>query len=250
MDLTVITGWSPDGYHLYGRNFMEGFTRHWPADVRLVTYVEKREGLKRAEEILIQDLPEVTDFLARHRGNMEAKGIEPNDRWGPKSLQHGYDYRFDAYRFGRVPLYIRHAAHEVGEGRMIWLDGDVMTFAPVTEDLIDRVLPEGVAVSYLGRVAKHSEIGFQGYRLPDALPFIDEFADWYATDSFLRLHEWHTAYCFDRTADGFPGLCRTLTPEGKKHVWFQSPLGEAMDHLKGERRKKLGRSPERPENAA
>lgn len=128
---------------------------------------------------------------------------------------------------------------------MIWLDGDVMTFAPLTEDLVDRVMPDGVAVSYLGRVNKHSEIGFQGYRLPEALPFIETFADWYATDAFLSLREWHSAYCFDETVKRFPDLCRSLTPTGKGHVWFQSPLGEAMDHLKGNRRKTLGRSPER-----
>lgn len=248
MDLTVVTGWSPEGYELYGRNFMDGFERFWPKDVRLLAYVEETRGLARAEEIVIHDVPGVASFLARHEGNLETRGRRPNERWSEKNRARGYDYRFDAYKFGRVPIYLRHAAGLLGKGPMIWLDGDVMTFALVTTELIGRVLPESADVAYLGRVGKHSEIGYQGYRLPAAHPFICEFANLYLTDGFLQLPEWHSAYCFDHTVRHFEGApLRTLnlTPEGSRHVWFQSPLGQAMDHLKGDRRKQRGRSAER-----
>jgi hypothetical protein len=44
---------------------------------------------------------------------------------------------------------------------------------------------------------------------------------------------------------------KNLTPEGRgvNHVWHDSPLAEYMDHLKGPKRKQLGKSPERGEKA-
>lgn len=249
MSLTVVTGWSPEGYELYGRTFVESFERFWPNDVRLIAYVEQRRSLMRAEQILVGDIPEIADFLKRHQANAEARGRQPTHRWSAKSRARGYDYRFDAHKFGRVPLYLRHAAAVVREGPMIWLDGDVVTFAPVTPDLIEDVLPPDVDVSFLGRYGKHSEIGFQGYRLPGALPFINAFADWYTADAFWALPEWHSAYCFDETMRRTPGRYHNLTPGGSGHVWFQSPLGDVMDHLKGDKRKVRGRSAERPAHA-
>lgn len=246
--VTVVTGWSPEGYALYGRRFVQSFARFWPRDVRLLVYVEETERLPRGEQRIVSDVPTVKAFLERHRRNPKVNGRAPTEGWTEKDRRRGYSFRFDAWKFGRVPLYIRDAAREIERGVLIWLDGDVVTFKEVTPALFRTVLPKGADVSYLGRKGYHSEIGFQGYRLPGARPFIETFAEWYATGAFLHLDEWHSAHVFDATRQAceVTGLrCHNLTPNGSGHVWFQSPLGAVMDHLKGDNRKARGWSLER-----
>src|SRR6267154_2086897 len=53
-------------------------------------------------------------------------------------------------------------------GRLFWVDADVFTFAPVTHDLLNRVLPAERALSCLDRGQYHSECGFVGYNLDDS----------------------------------------------------------------------------------
>jgi hypothetical protein len=64
----------------------------------------------------------------------------------------------------------------------------------------------------------------------------------------FALPEWHSAFVFDWVR-GIAQLDEAnLTPEGRGHVWLQSPLARYTDHMKGAR-KALGYSPERMRKA-
>ena len=244
--LTVCTGWSPSGWVEYGQRFLETFCRYWPQSVKLIVYAEVPVYMPRGECRLIWEIPGCQDFLERHVNSRKARGTAINPAtWKPRAVLHGYNWRFDAYKWckqGFIPL----AASEHAKGDLLcWLDGDVVTHRDVPEGFIESLLPDGKDVAYLGRGKNyHSEIGFQLYRLPQARPMLQRFRDYYASDEVFQLEEWHSAYVFDkaRKETGIAG--HDLTPGGVGHVWFQSPLRECLDHLKGAR-KGIGKSIER-----
>lgn len=248
--LTVVTGWSPAGWDEYGRRFWESFDRYWPPSVDLVVYgesprmLESRVGRKTAFRTL-SSIPGCVEFLKRHDGSRTVAGRAPalgfEARWKPKHYQTGYNFRFDALKFCRQGFIPHDAARLLPSAPsqlLCWLDGDVVTLKPVPAGYVEGLLPRGSAVAYLGRGDKHSEIGFQLYRIPDAASMLKEFRNLYDSDRVFNLKEWHSAFAFDiaRTTTGTTG--RDLTPGGFGHVWQQSPLRGLTDHLKGDRKKK------------
>ena len=131
---------------------------------------------------------------------------------------------------------------------VIWLDGDVVSFADVPETLVDDLVPEDAAVTFLGRGPKHSEIGFLAFRIPLAVPLLQSMWRAYASDIFLDLGEWHSAYVFDHARlfhEKRGMVTHDLTPDGRQHVWWQSELCRWLDHLKGDDRKERGMSGQR-----
>lgn len=247
-NLAVVTGWSPSGWHEYGRRFVETFDRHWPHDVPLRIYVEEFSPLppcrRDVRQVLLDEVPGCRAFLERHRNSARANGREVRPEWKESCRAAGYNYRFDAWKFSRQGFIPYHAALALGAGLLCWLDGDVVSLRDVPTGFVEGLLREGAALAYLGRGDKHSEIGFQLYRIPDALPMLREFSALYDTDAVFDLGEWHSAFAFDvaRRRAGLPAV--DLTPGGSGHVWLASPLRKYSDHLKG-KRKRLGRSPER-----
>lgn len=259
--LTVCTGWSPAGWIEYGQRFATTFDRYWPKDVRLVVYGEQAVPLPRGEFRLLSQIDGCMEFLQRNdnaiaRGQVPGVGFE--SKWKPKHRAAGYNFRFDAWKFcrqGFIPFdaFMGCDPNAAGSERelLCWLDGDVVTHAPVPRGFIEGLLPEGKDVAYLGRGQKHSEIGFQLYDITGldrgegpAARMLEAFREIYASDEVFTLKEWHSAYVFDeaRRRTGVAG--HDLTPGGEGHVWHQSPLRAMTDHLKGKRKAK-GRSDER-----
>lgn len=243
--LTVVTGWSPSGWKEYAHRFVETFCRHWPVDVRCIAYVEERQKLPdRIEQRLLSDIPGCMEFLDRYRDDPLANGRQPTERWKDKERRAGYSYKWDAWKFSRQGFVPWHASKQINEGLLCWLDADVVTFKNIPAGFIESLLPDGCDLAYLGRGAKHSEIGFQLYRVPEASFMLNAFSAYYDQGHVFDLPEWHSAYVFDVARKSSGIHAHNLTPNGSGHVWFQSPLGKYMDHAKGSR-KITGVSPER-----
>lgn len=257
MKITVCTGWSPAGYLEYGKRFAESFDRFWPKAVDLVVYGEEPVDLPRGEFRLLADIEGCAEFLARH-DNAVARGVEPNDqtraKWKPKHFANRYNFRFDAWKFcrqGFIPWHTFLGLSYLDDPQLlVWLDGDVVTHAPVPPAFIEGLLPARKEIAYLGRGEKHSEIGFQLYRIDGdtgedrVARMLELFRDIYANDEVFALREWHSAYVFDEARRRTQVAAHDLTPGGHGHVWHQSPLRMYTDHLKGKRKDK-GRSDER-----
>lgn len=257
--LTVVTGWSPAGYLEYGRRFAETFDRYWPPAVNLVVYGEQPCVLPRGEFRTLDQIPGCMEFLERNDTPKARGEYVPGEshNWKPSAVQKGYNFRFDARKFSRQGFIPMHAYWQLsktsspdGSKYLCWLDGDVVTHRKIPSGFIESLLPLGASVAYLGRGAKHSEIGFQLYDVSHAWAgvMLHAFAAMYAIDAVFRLKEWHSAYVFDevrRRCERQIGMrSHDLTPGGSGHVWHQSPLRIYMDHLKGKRKEK-GRSDER-----
>lgn len=250
MKTTVVTSFSPAGYELYGRRFMQAFDRYFSDSVELVVYTEggARYILEPWQRGWIgRDLwllPNFRGFHERHAGSALANGREPAPGWKIKDLEDGYSYRFDAVKFCRKVFAIADASSRIRDGLLVWLDADSYAHEPVPEDLFSQLIGDA-DVAYLGRDGTHSECGFLAFRIPAAVPLIIQWENLYRKDTCFQEREWHDSYLFDRARLMSPQtVCRNLTPGGRRHVWMASPLAAFMDHLKGDR-KQMGFSPER-----
>lgn len=244
--LTVCTGMWNQAYEIHGKEFLEKFDRHWPKDVSLLCYADKKFDVPRGGWRNLWDVPGCFDFRERHKNSAMANGRLPMEGWRPKDHQRGYTYRHDAVKWAPQAMIPRAALFEGDADILVWLDADVMTNKDVPDNWVDELLGD-YDVAYLGRGRYHSEIGFLAFRLPAAQECVISFSWFYESDEVFKLPEWHSAYVFDhvrKRLERKTGLkTNNLTPSGYGHVWFQSPLAEYTDHLKGQR-KHLGYSPE------
>jgi len=233
--LTVCTGWSPAGWLEYGEAFATSFARYVDQSVELVAYVEEPVDLPRGECRSVLEIPGCSQFLTKYRDDMRATGREVRRDWKPSAKAAGYNFRWDARKFCRQGFIPLAAALECKTEYLAWFDADVVFTAGVSAREIEELLPAGYAIAYLGR-RRWSEIGFQLYRLPDALPMLERFAAYYRDETVFDLDEWHSAFVFDRAreASGVPAL--DLTPGAEGEIWSRTYLGRFSQHLKGNRK--------------
>ena len=246
-DITVITSFSKKLFWDYGHWFLSTWLRHWPASIPVVVVSEDwdEEDWDRPPnsghiEILnlLEISPACATFLERHKENDVAKGLAINQPhpWGKHPRRDKYNFRFDAYKFSRKVFAIQAVAHTRLPGRLYWIDADIYTDKQAIPAHIDQMLPPDVDVSFLGRPGYHSECGFIGYRLPEALQFIDFFASLYDSDKVFELGQQHDSWVFDRVRETFSHLrYHDHHSSGMKHVraFEDSPLGDFCIHLKG-----------------
>lgn len=248
LGLTIVTGWSPQGWYEYGMRFYETFARHWHPSIKLVVYGEKPPPIPipRAQWRDLLAIPGCADFLDRHMQNRDAHGNVPRQGFRERERLNGYSFRFDAWKFCRQGFIPWDASLHCDTPLLCWLDGDVVTHADVPAGAIQALLPAHKDLAFLGRQGTHSEIAFQLYRVAACAKMLTEFKELYRSDAVFKLRQWHSAFVFDhaRLETMDPNRWHNLTPEGFGHVWFQSPLKRWLDHLKG-KRKEHGQSPER-----
>jgi hypothetical protein len=238
--MKVITGWSPSGWLQYGQKFLSSFERFWPVEVELRVYVEEffeiQESKRFIEQVKLDAIPGCMDFINKYRGDKRANGELVQKNWKDSCKINGYNFKFDAWKFCRQGFIPYHAAQEMATGVLCWLDGDVVTNRAVPTGFIEGLIPEHAAVAYLGRGPKHSEIGVQIYRVPEAMPVLQDFSEFYRTETVFGLKEWHSAYVFDEARKMSDVRTHDMTPGGSGNVWLQSPMAAYTEHLKGKRK--------------
>lgn len=243
-DVTVCTGWHPPAWEQYARIFVESFVRH--SSARLVAYTEEPVVLpERCELRALWEIPGTKDFVGRCAALPERGGRAPVPGWRPKDGRRGYAWRWDSVRFFKQCVIPAAVAPELPDGdALVWFDADVVFFADMAADFVDRQLGQS-DVCYLGR-NKGSEIGFWAVRLNRrSRAFLADLASLYLDDRVFTLSEWHSAFAFDHARKGSGMSQHNLTPGRRDHVWMHSPLAAFSDHLKGDR-KNIGHSPEHP----
>lgn len=243
MHTTIVTGFSAKGYAEYGQRFMDTFKQYGNGhDLHL--YTQDVTLIKDCEQFQQGDIPGLEDFLQYSAGLPETQGKAATKSWKPKEIKAGYSYRFDAFKFCKMVFTMHAAAHYIGKGYMVWLDGDNVVRDTLPSDLAERSLPEGGDYAYLGREPKHTETGYLVFRLPEALPILDSWVRYYSRLTFLQEKEWHSAFLFDRARECHPEIRgHNLTPGGKGHVIHKCWVGTIFDHQKGAR-KGMAKSPE------
>jgi hypothetical protein len=246
----VVSSCSAKGWEEYGERFVASYKRFWPSDIPLYLVSEDELPPQKGLTLLSLHLSEpATAFLNRHKDDARAHGRvmkESDQGWKASKIARGYNFRYDAFRFAKKVFAIDYVARTFAQDirRLFWVDGDVVTFAPLPRQMLDRVLPRTSALSCLDRGQYHSECGFVGYNLehPATRDFIARFAALYASDAVFELQEWHDSWVFDYLRHQLQLPTFAIPHRSRSHPFVNSELGRVMDHKKGDR-KNYGRTP-------
>jgi len=233
----VVTTCHGTGWAIYGRKMVLTFKRFWPASIPLVLYNDGfKPDLQTSEA---RELPKwLTEFKARNGDTPKRRGID-----------HGkpYNMLFDAVRFSHKVAAFIDAARRTTADVLIWIDADVITHSPVTEEFLDRLwLDKNAALAWLWRSHKYPETGFFMLKMnhPSTPGLLAAWETLYTQDMLFQLDHWTDCHALaaavDRMHVPWTSLSGAFHYTG--HPFVNGPLGSVMDHLKGNERKRMGRS--------
>lgn len=256
-DYECFTTFHKKGWELYGRKMAKSFDEHWPKEIKLYLYCEDLASFhasilkeKLSDRVIIKDLfaecPQIKPFLKEY-DNEKNRGVR-GDNW---------DYRYDAIKFSYKVFAQCHMIRNSQGKKIIYLDGDTLTFTEPPMNEVEKLLPNDCMCTYLGRdetskKTPFTETGYHMYNLghPNIQEFADVFENIYTSGKVIDLRFQVDCYTFDvarRTIEGKYNIKNyNISPMGeklgKKHPFVNSVLGTFMDHLKGPKRKVKGKS--------
>ena len=222
MRYLACTSFSPEGYKVYGKRFLESFLRHWPIEI-VVFYEDQKPDLDN-DRILYLNLCDDREFTSFQ-------------------AEYGFfgttDYRLMATKFS--PKVFSITSNRIPQTDwLIWVDADVETFKDVDETFFDKTCLKEFNGSYIGRKDwDHSECGFVSYNLGNGgKEFLEDFRSLYSTGMLFSLPQWHDSYAFDyireQNGNKFFNLAQDLSG---MHPWPETILGDYMVHSKGPKAK-------------
>lgn len=238
--IVVITSMHAKGWEDYGARFVSTFSKMWPADVTLEIYAEGFSADVTDARVHILDFHQVCGDKSRTFDTLYQNVL------GNASLNVGHNYRLLADKFARKGFVITAALARHEGQRVIWLDSDIYSFAPVRQQFIrelTRLDQPGVFCTYLRRFGMHTESGFLSFNAAHSLTrdFIQRYESLYLSGGVFHLEGWTDCHVFDwvkalHVAEGHATAYCELPSIGNRHVFVNSPLGLLMDHLKGSRK--------------
>lgn len=246
--IAAVTTCSADGWRQYGHRMVESWLRHWPADARLVVYVEGWTAPSAPNLVQAHFPAWFLRWKMRHEGRPDAVGRDrrQNRRGVP------YDFRRDCVRFAHKVAAIVDATDGLEDGLAVWLDADTLTHEPVDEAWLRGMLPAGRYLAWLERTRpSYPECGFLLFDCGSAghSRFMDRLRALYESDAVFRLSETHDSFAISHLVASCVGAGWLPAPvdlsgsaRTKHHPFPASVLGERLDHCKGAR-KAYGRTP-------
>ena len=208
--------------------------RFWPADNKIFLYHQ----LPTTEQIfsnrvhwidLYATCPELLHFAKKWHDDPRANGAG-----GKKN-----SFRWNAIKFAHKTFAIWHAARQISNGWLIWVDCDAIILKAIDDEFINKTCPPNKCISYLGRKGKYSECGFVAYNLDKAetKQFLNDWESLYTSGKFIDLPETHDSYTFDHIRKTFcdQNLFYDLNQHSitDKNPFQNSLLGSHMAHAKG-----------------
>lgn len=243
-NISVVTCYNKQGFYQTGSLLINSFIKFWPKEVSLRVYVDDpipKSDLIRDPRVTykILNIKELMDFKEKHSLNKKARGYCSEDR---SSVSRVYNYRFDAVRFSHKVFALFQFLQESETDLLVWLDGDTRTHSPISIRDIESWCPNGKFAGYLARPWLYTETGFHIFDMKHvvAKDFLDAWKQYYINDSIFDLDMWTDCHTYDAAMKKFDeSYWHNLSPPIKhNHPFINGPLGEFMDHMKGERKKK------------
>ena len=267
MKIKVITSYKPGTWETYAKRGITSMVKRLPEDVDIFVYCEEPEPDFIDKRITYIDLntsePALFEFKNKYKNDPVANGelIEiPNGvRRSPKLEgldKNKISFLWDAVKFSNKVFCIVNAVRNSSNyDYVVWLDADTYTHTPMPINFLQDLLPQDTMLTYLGRErgnqAIYPECGFVGYNLnhQEIQNFINEWEQLYKTGDIFNLLEWHDSAVFWHLSKKYKTEKRiTVNDIGYNagvsghHVFVNSKLGMYIDHLKGDNRKRIGRS--------
>jgi len=241
----VVTTFSDAGLELYGNRMLETFAEFWPKNVTLYAYYDTVKPKLQADNIVYipftELCPDHYKFVDRHKNNQR---IIDDHNVTPKLR-----FKWQAIRFSYKAFVQEAHGLQFKDRYMIWCDADTFTHTPITEEWLRDLTRENCYLSILGRQKQYTETGWVMFDTvhPYHPEFLHRYINYYLTDEFLKLDEWHDCWILDTVIGQMTSESKinvhNLTPECVSgHPFLTGILGTRMDHLKGPDRKIQGTS--------
>lgn len=250
---SVVTTFHKPGYDLYGKRMINTFIKNWPKDVTLYVYHQDVVPTESAPNVVMRDLNQVvelTAFKEKWKDDPKARGWTDDSTKRHDDKRQKIGFRWDAIRFSHKVYAIFDCARSCNSDVLYWMDADTVCHSPITLDFIAERAPANIDIGFLGRKGKYSECGLYSMNLRSerTQAFLKEFQRVWddAENGIFKMEEWHDSYVFDEVRLKMPELksydwsSHLITGEG--HPLINSAWGAYLDHLKGDDRKKLGKS--------
>ena len=259
----AVTTFHAKGLEIYGQRMIDTFLKNWPEEVKLYLYPEncdlRTPSGDRVSIVDINTVEKLSNFKSRWKNVPKANGDVSADPVRSKRRDAGKGFKWDAVRFAHKVYTIFDCAQKTDSDILLWMDADTICHSPITIERVNQLIPDGQDLCYLGRHGKFSECGLYSLdlRSVQAREFLKEFQRVYdqAEQGIFLMDEWHDSFVFDRVRERLPSLKQhnwsekliDLRPRlgnsaGEGHPLINSDWGAYLDHLKGDDRKKLGRS--------
>jgi hypothetical protein len=248
----VVTTFHAKGYEQYAQKFIKTFIQMWPETVNLYVYTENCQISESAPNLVVRDLHSssqpLVNFKNKWRNVPKANGDVSQDPVRSKRRDAGKGFKWDAVRFAHKVYSIFHCAQNCDADILLWMDADMICHSPVSENILNSLIPVNADLCYLGREGKFSECGLYSMKLQseNIKKFLKNFQGFYddAESGIFTLDEWHDSFVFDAVrklnslseVDWSKGLIK-----GEGHPLINSAWGAYLDHLKG-KRKEYGKS--------
>tara|TARA_A100001015_G_scaffold313735_1_gene421655 strand:+ start:662 stop:1471 length:810 start_codon:yes stop_codon:yes gene_type:complete len=240
--LEVVTTYNKKYYDICGKKMIETFIAHWPKDVTLYCYYQEQEPEIYADNVQYIDLyganPQLKRFIFDNQLDEKKNGI----------INGEYDFQRDGVKFSHKVFAQTHSLKRSTSDIILYLDADTYTHAKPNLDYIDSIMPEDHLCTYFGRPRLYDETGFymhnvqhnKSMRWAEALEKIYTEGELW---TYPLQVDCYTMYAGRQKFKDEPqlDLVEHHGGLGKKHPFVNSPLGEFLDHLKGDR-KELGHS--------
>ena len=259
----VVTTFHDEGLKLYAQRMIDTFCKNWPRDIILYIYPEKCDPIisdkDRIKSFDLDNVIELNLFKQKWKDVPKANGDVSNDPIRSKRRDSGKGFKWNAVRFSHKVYAIFDCARKADVDILIWMDADNVCHSPIDMSTIRKLIPIEQDLCYLGRQGKFSECGLYSMNLQtEAIQkFLKEFQRVYddADNGIFKMAEWHDSFVFDEIRKTIPNLKQynwsanlaDLRPRpgnsvGEGHPLINTEWGRYLDHLKGDDRKKLGRS--------
>ena len=244
-----VTSFSGKHYDIYAKKMLESVVEHWADNLKLIVYYdtvteEQKKDFPKSPIIEYRDLDKVEDraiFLDK------MKGYD-----GTSNGQMPYDFRMDALRFchkvyALTDYFLEISENEAKGGWLIWMDADVLTTSPLSEEILFQAFPKDSELIHLGRTdIDFSETGFIGFNLDTMHShyFLADIRGCYDIGEVLAYREWTDAFIMTRFIKIYAahGMKVHNLSEGASGlaVFPQSKLADFMIHYKGNLKNTIG----------
>tara|TARA_R100001079_G_scaffold15339_1_gene7591 strand:+ start:1175 stop:3472 length:2298 start_codon:yes stop_codon:yes gene_type:complete len=237
-----VTSFSGRHFDVYAKKMLESVVEHWADDLKLIVYYdtvteEQKKEFPQSPIIEYRDLDQVED---RTKFLEKMKGYD-----GTSNGQMPYNFRMDALRFchkvyALTDYFLEVSENEVKGGWLIWMDADVLTTSPLSEEILFEAFPKDAELIHLGRTdIDFSETGFIGFNLDTMHShyFLADIRGCYDIGEVLAYREWTDAFIMTRFIKIYAahGMKVHNLSEGATGlaVFPQSNLAKFMVHYKG-----------------
>ena len=237
-----VTSFSGRHFDVYAKKMLESVVEHWADDLKLIVYYdtvteEQKKEFPQSPIIEYRDLDQVED---RTKFLEKMKGYD-----GTSNGQMPYNFRMDALRFchkvyALTDYFLEVSENEVRGGWLIWMDADVLTTSPLSEEILFEAFPKDAELIHLGRTdIDFSETGFIGFNLDTMHShyFLADIRGCYDIGEVLAYREWTDAFIMTRFIKIYAahGMKVHNLSEGATGlaVFPQSNLAKFMVHYKG-----------------